>query len=35
MDLDKLAQELGGKPVSDLDALAAELGGEVASTPGG
>lgn len=35
MDLDKLAQELGGKPVSDLDALAAELGGEVATTPGG
>lgn len=35
MDLDKLAQELGGKPVTDLDSLASQLGGEVAATPGG
>ena len=35
MDLNKLAQELGGKPVTDLDSLASELGGQVASTPGG
>jgi hypothetical protein len=35
MDLNKLAQELGGQPVTDLDSLASELGGQVASTPGG
>ncbi len=35
MDLNKLAQELGGQPVTDLDSLASELGGQTASTPGG
>jgi hypothetical protein len=35
MDLNKLAQELGGKPVADLDSLASEFGGQAASTPGG
>ena len=27
MDLDKLAQQFGGKQVTDLDALAKQLGG--------